>query len=187
MKLTKSQAFKVPGLVDADATYAQLVDKLTELNHEQAVATHTADELAADIRSRPAPAINLEVAELLGQTVDKSLYERPRTLAGLRKRAADAETAASYVRKSIFDRRGPASSEVCRIIRPEYRARMQRFVDALLVADAAYKQIEELVDELDHEDVHASFLPAVAMPAFSKHNGAVDRFINEVRGAGHVQ
>ncbi|OCJ03748.1 hypothetical protein A6U87_17590 [Rhizobium sp. AC44/96] len=181
-----AKAFEVPSLADADSEYGALSERYTTLSNELAQISRDADDLEADIRARRAPAMRPGVAELIGETVDLSLLERPKRLRELRQRAADLEQAVEIIRRRRDDRLGAASLAACKIAKGEYAKRIGKFVAALEAAKFAYDEAESVLDALEREGVQIGYMPTARTSFFAGNDNGVTRFVSEAKGNGHV-
>jgi hypothetical protein len=184
--MAKTQ-FSIPSLAEADAEYSALAEKYHQLSQDAAEASRQVLELEDDIRTRKAPGIRPGIAELLGDVVDHSLTDRPRRLVELRQRAADLEAATEIIRRRRDDRRGIVSVAAAKIVKPEYGQRVAAFIAALNAAKAAYDAMEEIVDGLEREDVHVTYLAPARTSFFAGHENGVTRFVAAARSNAHVQ
>jgi len=184
--MKKPEPFSIPSLADADAEYGALAAKFLALSLEQSEVKAEADALEADIRTRKGPAIRPAIAELIGETVDTSLLDRPRRLAVLRQRVADLEAAAEYIRRLRDDRRGIASVAACGLVKQEYGHRISALVAALETAKAAYDHADEILDVLEREDVQIGYMQPTRSPFFAGKENGMSRLIADARSAGHV-
>lgn len=181
-----AKAFNVPSLSEADSEYGALSERYTALSNELAEISREADDLEADIRARRAPSIRPGVAELIGETVDLTLLERPRRLRELRQRVGDLEQAAEIIRRRRDDRLSAASLAACKATKAEYVRRVGKFVDALQAAKAAYDAAEEVLDALEREGVQVGYMPPARSSFFAGAENGVTRFVLEARGNSNV-
>ncbi|OOO31416.1 hypothetical protein EFR00_17535 [Rhizobium sophoriradicis] len=182
-----AKQFTVPSLAKADVEYGGLEAKLSELSGDsQGTATAIAD-LIADIEARPAPRIRVDVAALLGETIDQTLSERPEKLRALRRHAEAVDAAIVEVRQRLRDRTGTASKKACDLVRIEYGRRIDALVSALDAVQAARLHADALLDDLESEGVQLTYLPALR-PIFlgDKNDGHIHRFKREAMEAGYV-
>ncbi|MBZ9741017.1 MULTISPECIES: hypothetical protein [unclassified Mesorhizobium] len=180
--MAKSPEFRVLSLAEADSEYATIETHLTDLMSKHSAAHREASVIEADILARPAPRMRSGVAELLGNTVDTSLQQRPERLKEKRHQVADLEDAIEILRRRLADRRGKASVAVCAAVREEYGLRVAKICVALNDVDAAAKDAEKLLDALDREDVALSYLPPMR-PTFM--SGYL-HYLKEAQEAGYV-
>ncbi|NKM55797.1 hypothetical protein GFL21_14870 [Rhizobium anhuiense] len=177
----------MPSLAEADAEYAALCERYVALAEEHAQIIREADVLEADIRERKAPAIRPEVAELIGESVDTSLFQRPQRLRELRQRAANLEQAREIVRRHRDDRIGRASLLACNIAKAEYGKRVAKFIAALEAAKAAYDEADALLDALEREGAQVGYMPPARSIFFADSDNGLQRFIAEARSNGYDQ
>lgn len=182
-----AEPFRIPSLGEADADYAAMEKKLAELNAQLAETKAEDRALEKDMLARPAPAIRSGVAELLGETVDRSLHSRPTRLQELRRNASDLEAAIEIIRRRMADRRSIASVAACKAVRGEYAGRVAAIITALEAVAAARADAELLLDGLEREDVQITYLPPLR-PNFlgTIGDGHIERCVREAREAGYV-
>lgn len=184
---TKSTEFRVPTLAEADVEYAALATKATELAAAYATTKRDIQTLETDIKARPSPSMKPGVAALLGESVDASLLGRGEKLAELRKHLADIDAAQAIVKRSLADRRGPASVEACRLVKAEYGKRVAAIVDALRAVDSARLHAELILDDLERNDVALGYLPPLRLLWLGNlKEGRITQYMKEAREAGYV-
>ncbi|MBX5132532.1 hypothetical protein HJB80_07625 [Rhizobium lentis] len=182
-----AKQFTVPSLAAADAGYAALEAKLMELSADAQKTAAGIAELIADIEARPAPRIRVDVAALLGETIDQALSERPEKLKALRRHAEALEAATAEIQQRLRDRTGPASKAACGLVKAEYGRRIEALVVALDTVHAARLHADSLLDDLESEGVQLSYLPALRANFLGdRRDGHIDRFKREALEAGYV-
>jgi len=183
-----AKPFTVPSLAEADKEYAALEAKLTELSTDAQKTAAAIADLIANIEARPSPRMRVDVAALLGETIDQALSERPEKLKALRRHAEALDAAQVEIRQRLRDRTGPASNAACHLVKTEYGRRIAALISALDTVHAARLHADALLDDLESEGVQLSYLPALR-PNFlgDKNDGHIHRFKREALEAGHVK
>ncbi|WP_339033788.1 hypothetical protein WHZ78_18450 [Bradyrhizobium symbiodeficiens] len=187
LKKTNTEAFVVPSLAESDPSYAALVAKQNELLARQSTLRDQRREVEREIAAQPATTLRVSanVAKLLGDEADSEPMLKAR-LAEIRIASRDLEEATEIVRRRLADARGPASTAVCAVVRPEYAKRVKAMVAAVLALQAARNDYDALVDDLVANDISwTSLVPLQPTFCGDRHDGHLTRYLRAAKEAGY--
>jgi chromosome segregation ATPase len=181
-------AFVVPSLSEASPDYAALVQKQADLYALQSKLNGERRDIQKQIDAAGdrGPRVSASVAELLGDEAD-SLPMLQKQAGDIRNKLADVEAALEIVRRRLTDAKGPASTAVCQIVKPEYGKRVAAVAKALEVLAVARAEYDDLRNQFESEDVAwTSLIPFSLNFLGDPRDGQIPRFLREAREAGYV-
>lgn len=184
-KKKDTEEFRVPSLAEADATYAAMLQRQSDLSAMLSKLHSERGELEKNIAEQPKSPYSAGVSRLLGDDEGSAPHLRKRRAEVLGE-ITDVETALLVIRKRLDEARNGASKAVCDTMRQEYQRRLGAVCDAAKALEVAREQHEALLDDIEREDVNLAYLsPVRAHFLGDRREGKVFYFLREVREAGH--
>ena len=189
IKKKHADAYVVPSLIESSTEYANLLAKQVELqtrygelNTERGLLRREIEVAKAAGGKHP----SIAVAQLLGDNTEASVAGLSKKLREVASEMANIEAAQEILRRRIDEARNAASKVACDTVRQEYRRRLADLCNAARALEAARKEHDELLDQLDAEDVRKDYL-RVVVPHFmgDRHEGKIFYFLRECAEAGH--
>jgi chromosome segregation ATPase len=186
-KAAAPEPFRVPSLVETDPEYAELIERRASLQTTHARLQAEARQLEQDLAREPVPAFRPEVAELLGEAAGNAsaLHQQIREK---RSQIAHHEAALQVLEERIRGAENTASVKACEVVRPEYARRVQAVCRALMDVDAAHRELEDLKNAMERENIRWTRLTPL-LPTFlgtlRDNQSRISRYFQEVKEAGY--
>ncbi|MGF6433473.1 hypothetical protein [Bradyrhizobium elkanii] len=185
LKKKSADAFHVPSLGEADAAYAALLQRQSDLSALLSKLNSERSDLEKKIAEQPKSAYSAGVSRLLGDDEGAAPQLRKRRAEVLGE-ITDVKTALVVIRKRLDEARNRASESVCSNVRSEYQRRLSAVCEAAKALESARQEHDSLLDDVEREDVNINYLRPVR-PFFlgDRREGKVFHFLKEVRESGH--
>lgn len=187
-KTAAAEPYRIPSLAEASPEYAGLLQKQADLHTLQSKLNGELRDVQKQIDAAgdKGPRVSARIAELLGDEADSAPMLRKQA-ADIRAQLADVETAIEIVRRRLSDAKGPASTAVCQIVKPEYGKRVAAVAKALEALAGARADYDDLRNQFEAEDVAwTSLIPLALGFLGDPRDGQIPRFMREAKEAGYV-
>ncbi|MCP3406210.1 hypothetical protein [Bradyrhizobium sp. CCGB01] len=184
LKKKEAAEYRIPSLAEASPEFAALVQKRADLHTLQSKLNGELRDVQKQIDAAgdKGPRVSARIAELLGDEADSAPMLRKQA-ADIRAQLADVEAALEIVFRRLDDAKGPASTAVCQIVKPEYGKRVAAVAKALEALAEARAGYDDLRNQFEAEDVAwTSLIPLALGFLGDPRDGQIPRFMKEVRG-----
>lgn len=184
----------VRSLADADSTYASAEDLRNSLRAKMAVLDAEENRLLDRLANAP-PAENVNnarIAELLGEKPtgdDGPLSSTRARLTQLTIERADLRTALQIAEQRLAAARHGASAAICKDVAADYASIVKALADKLIAADAAHRELLQLIDTLNAADVAwtGALPPMQATNILGDRGAKVARWLRDAAAAGFIK
>lgn len=186
LKKKDVEEFHIPTLGEADAGYAALLQRQSDLSAMLSKLHGERGDLEKNIAEQPKSPYSAGVSRLLGDDEGAAPHLKKRRGEVLGE-ITDVETALVVIRKRLDEARNGASKAVCATIMPEYLKRLSDVCGAAKALEAARERHDSLLDDIEREDVNLAYLrPVRAHFLGDRREGKVHYFLKEVKEAHNV-
>jgi hypothetical protein len=180
--------FCIPSLAEASPEYAALLQKQADLYALQSKLNGERRDIQKQIDAAgdSGPRVSARVAELLGDEADSAPMLQKQA-GEIRNQLADVEAALEIVRRRLSEAKGPASTAVCQIVKPEYGRRVAAVAKALEAVEAARADYDDLRNQFEAEDVSWTALGPLSLGFLGDpRDSHIQRFLREAKEAGYA-